>query len=290
MFQTSRQAKTKITFLATLIAAIYVASLFVFPMTTFAASAVVTLSPTSASVGQTVKVSGTGFQTSSSLTVTFNGHTVATTTTDGSGAFSTSFVVPSAAAGTYPVTATSCCSGGTVVGSANLVVKAGAATMKLSPVIAGTGKIVTVTGSGFGASKTITISFGTTGTIATTTSDSTGAFSTTFTVPVMPAGKYKVNGTDGTIIVSKTFTIRPHVSEKPVRGSAGSSVTMMGTGFAASSAITVTFNGVAVGTGTTDSTGSFTLTYQVPNDAAGSYSVVAKDAASNMATAKFTIV
>ncbi|MFI5421310.1 MAG: hypothetical protein ACHQ1H_10125 [Nitrososphaerales archaeon] len=290
MFRTSSQTKTKITFLGTLVAAIYVASLFVFPLTAYAAGATVTLSPTSASVGQVVKVTGTGFQGSSSVTVTFNGKTVATTTSDVSGAFSTSFTVPSVAGGTYPVTATSCCSGGIVSASANLVVKAAAATMKLSPVIAGTGKVVTVTGSGFGASKTITVSFGTRGTIATTTSDSTGAFSTTFTVPVIAGGKYKVNGTDGTIIVSKTFTIRAHISEKPVRGSVGSTVTLMGTGYAANSAITVTFNGASVATGTSDSTGSFSLSYQVPNLVAGSYSVVAKDAAIGSATDKFTIV
>lgn len=148
---------------------------------------------------------------------------------------------------------------------------------------------ITLSGGGFLDNATITIKFDST-TIATTTSNSTGGFSTTFKVPDAVAGAHTVTVSDGTNTISKSFTVTTNLALKPKSGAAGSSVTVTGTGFAATSTVKLTFNGVAIGKAMkTNSTGGFTETITIPNDAAGSYPVVGTDASGNTHTATFTI-
>jgi len=277
----------KIALLATLIVTLSIASLFVVPFMTSAATATLAVKPKSVLPGHSVSATGLGFQTSSSVTVYFNGSPVATTTTNSSGGFVAKFNAPSVAAGTYTVSATSCCSGGTVTASTSLTIKAGAV-LTVKPIAASVGKTVTVSGTGFAASKTITVSLGST-MVASTTSSSTGTFSTTFKVPQVPGGKYTLSATDGTTIGTKSFTVRALITLKPIKGLPGITDVVTGTGFAANSAIKVTFNGVQVMTGTSNSTGGFVISYTVPSIAAGTYVVAATDASSGTASHSFTV-
>jgi len=277
----------KIALLATLIVTLSVASLFVVPFMTSAATATLAVKPKSVLPGHSVSATGLGFQTNSGVTVYFNGKAVASTTTNSSGGFVAKFNVPSVAAGSYVVSATSCCAGGTVTASTSLTVKAGAV-LTVKPVASSVGKTVTVSGTGFAASKTITVSLGTT-VVATTTSTSTGTFSTSFVVPQIAGGKLTLSATDGTTTGTKSFTVRALVTLKPVKGLPGITDVISGTGFAASSAITVTFNGVQVMTGTSNSTGGFAISYTVPSIAAGTYVVAATDASSGTASHSFTV-
>jgi hypothetical protein len=168
-------------------------------------------------------------------------------------------------------------------------------TIKATQVKGAVGVKVTVSGSGFEASAPITIKFG--GVTVSTTpssivSNSTGGFSgATFLIPAAVAGSNTITATDGTNSATSKFNVVPNISEKPVSGPAGKSVTITGTGFAASSTITVTFNGVTVSipTPTTNTVGSFTVTYKVPANSPGKYTVVAKDASGNSDSATFTI-
>jgi hypothetical protein len=176
-----------------------------------------------------------------------------------------------------------------VLSTAAFNVSAASATLKLKPDMGDVNRSETVTGSGFPDSATVTIKFGTT-TVATTTSSSSGAISTTFKVPQATAGSQTVTASVGkTVEATTTFTVVSHFSLKPTKGKEGRTVNGTGTGFAASSTVTVTFNGASIGTEKSNSTGGFTITLTVPDDAAGSYSVVATDASGNSGTATFTI-
>jgi hypothetical protein len=280
----------KVALLTTLIVTLSVASLFIVPFMTSAASATVTLKPKSVLPGHSVSVTGLGFQTNSSVYIYFGGSSgqlVVTTTSNSSGGFVTKFNAPAVAPGTYVVTAESCCLGGTTFASANLVIKTGAV-LTVKPVAASVGKTVEVSGTGFAASKTITVSLGTT-MVGSATSNSTGGFSTTFVVPQIPGGRHTLNATDGTTTGTKSFTVRALVSLKPIKGLPGITDVITGTGFAENSTIKVTFNAVQVMTGTSNSTGGFAISYTVPNLVAGTYVVAATDASSGTASHSFTI-
>ena len=176
-----------------------------------------------------------------------------------------------------------------ILSTAAFSVSAATATLMLKPDKGDVNRSETVTGSGFPDSATVSIKFGTK-VVATTTSSSSGAVSTTFKVPQATAGNQTVSAMVGkTVEATATFTVVSHFSLKPTKGKEGRTVNGTGTGFAASSAVTITFNGVSVGTEKSNSTGGFAITFSVPDDAAGAYSVVATDASGNSGTATFTI-
>jgi hypothetical protein len=176
-----------------------------------------------------------------------------------------------------------------VLSTAAFTVSAASATLKLKPDKGNVNRSETVTGSGFPDSATVTIKFGTT-VVAMTTSSSSGAVSTTFKVPQATAGNKTVTAMVGkTVEATTTFTVVSHFSLKPTKGKEGRTVNGTGAGFAALSTVTVTFNGVSIGTEKSNSTGGFGITFTVPDDAAGAYSVVATDASGNSGTATFTI-
>ncbi len=276
----------KLALTATLIVALSVFSLFAFPFMSAAASASITLNPTSTSAGSSVSVTGSGFQTSSSLYIYFNGQLVASTTTDSSGAFTSSFTVPtSTAAGTYVVMAESCCTGGTVTASANLAVtaKAGKTKLVLRPFTVVAGKSVKVTGTHFTDSSPVSVTFNG-GVVATTTANTTGGFVTNFVVPTTTAaGSYTVSATDGAgLTASNTLTVTSTTTKLTLKVTAtahrdGATATVSGNNFLSAHAITVTFNGMTVGTATSNSSGGFTLSFLVAGEPAGNYSIVATD-------------
>ena len=149
---------------------------------------------------------------------------------------------------------------------------------------------VNINGAGWVPLATITVKFGSK-VVATETADSTGAWSGSFKVPETTAGPHMVTTTDGTNTKSHTFTVVPHLSLKPKKGIPGATISLMGTGFAASTTVKITFNGVQIKSLATNSTGGFpaNTTFKVPNDPLGSYTVVAKDAKGNMDNTTFTI-
>jgi hypothetical protein len=261
---------------------------------TFTVNPAITLSPTSGNVGSSVTVTGSGFAASSTVTINYDGvvqtTSPATVTTSSSGAFSASFSVPASVVGAHTVSA----SDGSSSSSATFTVTQ---SITLAPTSGSVGSSVTVTGSGFAGSKTVTIKFGSTTMTtvpSTVTTDAYGSFSASFTVPAATAGGKTVTATDaGSNSASATFTVTPAITLSPTSGNVGTTVTVSGTGFTASSAITGKFAGSTVtlsGTTTTDSSGSFSAaTFTVPASAAGGQVVTITDGSSKSATATFTV-
>ncbi|HKV57974.1 MAG TPA: hypothetical protein VJO32_06820 [Ktedonobacteraceae bacterium] len=142
------------------------------------------VTPNIANPGQTVQVQAGGLGSIENTSVTFNGTTVATGTTDASGLLSTSFVVPpSSQYGFASVNATGSTSGVEV--SDQFLYNA---ILTLSPTSGPSGTVVTVNGSQFVPSSTLHVIFYLTycscfGASTDTTSSATGTFTTTITVP-----------------------------------------------------------------------------------------------------------
>ncbi len=183
---------------------------------------VITISPTSGPMGTLVTVSGSGFADSSAVTIKYDGTQVTTTTTTASGAIPSgvTFVVPASAAGIHTVQATDASSN---TASTTFTVTAPAIT--ISPTSSPAGTQVTVSGSGFAPSSTVTITYdGSTVTTSpiTVTTTASGAIPSgvTFVVPASAAGIHTVQATDASSnTASTTFLVTIiSVPEFPIGG------------------------------------------------------------------------
>ncbi|HYM79487.1 MAG TPA: choice-of-anchor D domain-containing protein [Candidatus Dormibacteraeota bacterium] len=212
---------------------------------------ITSLSTTSGNVGAPVTITGTGFGTSQGgSSVTFNGATAAVTTWKSTSLTTT---VPTAATtGNVVVTV----NGGPSNGVAFTVVP-NISSLSTTSGVAGTP--VTLTGTGFGSlqgSSSVTIG----GVAAAVTS--WGSTSIAVSVPT------SATGGSGTVVVTvngvasngAAFTVVPNITNLlPGSGSAGTAVTISGTGFGSiQNGSTVAFNG-ANATPTTWSAGSITV-------------------------------
>ena len=251
-----------------------------------ATSPSITLTPTSGSVGSTVTVSGSYFAANSAITVKFAATTVATTTSTSTGVIPSgvTFTVPSSGTGAQTVTVTDAYSNSA---TATFTV----ASIALSPTSGVVGSTVTVSGSGFVPSHSVTITYDGS-TVATTTSTSSGSIPSgvSFSVPASVAGSNTVQASDGTNSATATFTITSAISLSPTSGTVGSTVTITATGMLGSHSVTATFAGTAVtlSTSTTTSTGGLSATFTVPSATSGSNTVQLSDG-TNSPTATFTV-
>jgi hypothetical protein len=124
-----------------------------------------------------------------------------------------------------------------------------------------------------------------------------GSFSATFIVSgLLVGGPHSVIATDASLnSAGAIFTvIAPAIMLNPISGLGGDTVQVTGTNFAATSTITIKFDGSTQTTVpspiTSTSGGSFSATFQVPrNTAAGAHLVKAIDAGGGTASAVFTV-
>jgi hypothetical protein len=259
----------------------------------------ITVSPKRGPIGATVTVSGTGFSESSTVGLVLDGVTIASCTSgslgsNGAGAFSCTFRVPSGTSGTIVTT--------TDTGGATATGKFTVSTPKitLSPKQGPIGATATVSGSGFSVSSTVGLVFD--GVTISTCSvggglgtSSSGTFTCTFTVPTGTSGK-TVTATDsgGQQATGKFTVTKTSITLSPKRGAAGTSVTVTGKGFSVSTALkSLVFDNVVISSCTTGSlstnaSGEFSCTFLVPVGTSGT-TVSATDVGGQYATAKFTV-
>jgi hypothetical protein len=257
----------------------------------------ISVDPSQGPAGASVTVSGAGFSVSSTVGLVFDGVTVSSCTsgslmTDGSGDFSCTLAVPSGTSGTS-VEATD--AGGQTT-SATFTVTTPAITV--TPGQGPVGATVTVSGTGFSLSSPVGLDFdGVTVSSCSggsLTTDPSGAFSCTFSVPTGTSGTL-VTATDiGGATATGTFTVTtPALTVTPGQGPVGATVTVSGTGFSVSSTVGLVFDGLTVsscGSGAlaTDSSGDFSCTIAVPSGTSGT-TVTATDVGAATASATFVV-
>ena len=183
---------------------------------TFTVAQKITIDPTNGFSGITVTVTGTGFKASYTITIKYNNYPVTTVpttvTTNSTGYFSATFVVPASLAGTYVVEA----SDGTNTATANFVSTTDA-TISQTTTTAAPGYVgmqLTITGTGFKASSTITITYTSTPVVFTTTSLADGSFTYVLTIPPSTGGSHTITVTDGA--VTKIFDFYMELNAPPV--------------------------------------------------------------------------
>jgi hypothetical protein len=222
--------------------------------------------------GTTVTITGTGFASSTAIAATFNAAAIAISPaiTDANGGFVSSFIVPSIATGAYNIQVTA---GSSQTASFTIVEP----TLAISTATGKVGDTITVTGTNFGASKTITLTVDDVAVITTPssiTSAANGGFTATFNIPTIAGGVHTLAVSDGTASKSAQFTVTADADISPTSGNVGQAVTVSGDGFIAGATLTIKYDGVAVATGTLPSTGAFTnATFTVPASIGGSHNI-----------------
>ncbi len=270
------------------------------------------VSPSSGQVGSLVIIEGTGFEPDQRITMTIDDieleMTMATPlTTDETGDFpAIAATIPDIEPDEYEISVTddsgnSAVTAFTVEGAVEVPEETAVASITSTPNVGPSGSEVTVDGTGFGARENITFAFDDVDLDAIATTDDLGVFSATIAIPAGAAdGDHSVSASDSlgnvatttfTVAAEEETTVAASITASPSSGSAGSEVTIEGTGLGAGENVTFAFDGNPLNASVTaDNLGSFSATAMIPVDASsGDHEISASDISGNTATATFTV-
>jgi len=255
---------------------------------TFSITQSATLASTSGEIGDSVTISGNGFQANKPITIKFDNVRVYDTepesiTTDANGSFSATFNIPDSDRGSHTIQV----SDGTYTYSSDLtvIIPVTFSIDKTSGVI---GNEFAVSGTGFAKYSNVEVFFAG-DKIGEAVADSDGSFNKKFAVPATTSGTYVVEVTDDTYTKSAEFTIPPHsASFSKNKGRGGTEVEVSGTNFTANTSVTFTFDGEKQGGTTTNAKGSFSEEFTIPSSKKGTYEMVISDGF-HTESAEFTV-
>jgi len=238
----------------------------------------ITINPQSGPSGTVVQVTGEGFSASKAISIKLDGTGVvaspSTPATDASGDFTASFTVPAIFGGSHSVVV----SDGTFSVTASFNVTSSA---NLNLIRGSVETSVTVSGNSFASRGAILVTYDSIS-VATTTADNNGTFSTTFNVPASSTGTHTVIVTDGTRNMPFNFSVVANVTISPTSGYVSTSITLTGTGFASGGQITIKYDASQIGTVTADATGGFAAVFKAPASQGGNRSITVTDGTSTI--------
>ena len=164
------------------------------------------------------------------------------------------------------------------------------ASAAVSPTHAPPGDPVEITGNGFNDDDEIIITIDGTE-VAIEDTDSDGSFTAEFNLPEFEEGSYDIEVTDGSNAVDLSFdvdigteaAITPATTQASP-GWVGQNVTLTGSGFNASTQITISFASTpqVVATTTSDANGDFNANFNIPQAVHGAHTITASDGANTM--------
>jgi hypothetical protein len=168
----------------------------------------ISISPEKGAVGDQVAVSGTGFEPDSSIDIILSGAKIASTSAFYNGSFNLVFQVPPVKAGIYALEIIESDSrtrwlNFTVDSKITINANGGEVGLKL-----------VVDGTGFGANTAVSIKYDTQE-IMWVSTDTTGAFSQSFEVPVSIAGLHFITASDGFNTKQAIFTVESMAPPAP---------------------------------------------------------------------------
>ncbi len=248
------------------------------------------VSPGIVTVGQSVTVNGSGFNTSGTVTISGSGIPISTASLTSSGTFSTTVpTLVNTATGTYTLSATDGVHTGTF---SEQFTNPYSQAITATPNTVAAGSVLQVNGSGFIGNPAVQVILSGTGFATQFVSQSSaGVF--TASVPITagtPNGLYTMTATDGTrtattqYTVGATTTAGVTLSAVPSNATAGQPITVNGAGFTPNVGVTITGAGSSAAT-TVNASGAFSVSFTVPaGTAAGSYALTATDTTARTAT------
>jgi hypothetical protein len=272
----------------------------------FTAKPGLTVSPAEGPVSTNVTVQGHGFaQNETGIELRYyldgNNTTIAQNIrADDYGSWNWTFLIPPSAKGSHKIDAKGNNSSLTAVKDAFFEVKPG---IKIIDRVSGStidepsgspGQNITMTGSGFAVGeRDITILFSGQPVRTEIRADNTGYWEEDFAVPQMSKGTYNVTAygesTPKAAITALSFNITPGLVLSPDEGHVDTDLTVTGGGFPINKDVVIKYEGSQQATATTNSSGSFTVIFPVPESQHGERVVTAEDTGGNNATANFTM-
>jgi len=261
----------------------------------------ISLYPSKGKVGTQLEIDGINFAGNKSITFKYDGNAVAISSgdrqTSSRGAFTSVIRIPDSTAGSHTVSAT--VSGDEATATFNVEPEA-----VISPISGESGTTVIISGTGFGKIKTVTIWFYTTA-VATATTNTLGSFYVNFNVPDLQAGLYNVDAEQGANVAKTKFTLivpppplptpeppppepSASISISVTDGSIGQGIVMGGSGFKASTTVTIKYDNELLNAVATDSNGVFAAAFAIPPSKFGNHTIVASDG-TNTSEVDFTV-
>ncbi len=243
----------------------------------------ITLDVDTGPVDTEVEISGEGFANREYITIEYDGDEVdiesGDSRTSTSGEFVSTIIIPESTAGDHTITVTGDTS--SITASADFTVEPA---ITINPESGPAGTTVTVSGTGFGDRSNIDIVDFDGDDISNETqgdsrTDSSGSFDFTFVVPAISAGTYalEVEDEDNNSAAAEFTLGAASMTIAPASGYAGTTVTVNGTGFKASTAITTSFDNTSMTSVTSNASGNFSTSFAVPSRPTGTYKIKATD-------------
>jgi hypothetical protein len=251
-----------------------------------------TLTPNAGPAGTTVTATVSGFDPEAGIHVTYGPAVpplwAGACNSDATGSCAVTFVVPPGGpTGPFTVTATEAPTG---VTATSTFTDTSALGVTLDPSTGNPDRGLLVDVGGFDPGETVDLDFATSS-AGSCVAGSGGVCETEVIAPFGPAGPYLLTavGEMSGLETSAIYTLIPILTVLPQHGTAGTSLTAAGYGFASDETVDVTFDSSPVGSCTTDSLGECSTAFGAPSEAAGSYSVAATGTTSRLvATTTFT--
>ncbi len=140
--------------------------------------------------------------------------------------------------------------------------------LRVQPLSASPGSIVTVAGTGLPADSMASLTFDIKSTDANGITNKNGSLTVDFTIPDTPTGEHQIAATSSKIttpIPPTTILVVPAITVNPQFPQTGNSVTINGRGFASKVLVSITFNELTMtNSPSTDDTGSFSYSFTLP--------------------------
>jgi hypothetical protein len=252
--------------------------------------------PSSGTVGHTIEVKGTGFQSKEkNIKVTFDGEVGKTNSpivADENGSWTAVIVVPALQSGSYTISASGeSTRARDVTGVKDFILGAG---IFVEPISAYVGDTITVNGGGFATGETgIKVTFEGSVVASGITAKTDGTWESSFVLPVSTYGSNTVSASgDITAAVTNTLKTEARIIEiSPDKGGPGDLVSLTGNGFGGNQALTVTIGGVAVSENVLSQTnGNVVISFHVPKGSIeGTRNLVVTDGSGATASYDFTV-
>ncbi|MFC2122978.1 hypothetical protein ACFLRP_04765 [Bacteroidota bacterium] len=242
-------------------------------------------------VGSQASIDGTGFPADKNVIVYFDSNAVSSAQTDETGRFSNAtFTVPESYRGEHTVRAI-------VPKDESPTTMAISATdsysiresLTVNPASGAPGQEILVSGTGFKANRSLTISFDNqmvSPVVPAPQTDDRGSFGYVFSIPQRPNGAYVLEVSDGTNDTEADFTIEAGVILSPVTGKAGTELTVAGNGF--SGEVTIKYDEKIVATTVAENDGDFEAVFEAPPSLPGIHTITITDGV-NTQTTIFTV-
>ena len=243
--------------------------------TTFTVESQITLSQTSGYAGDNITINGTGFASSSNITIYFDSLQIASTITSQNGSFTgANITIPATSNGSHSFRAIDANNN---QHSTEFIARQ---RLTVSPTSGFIGDEITVSGTGFAASEDITVTFNNK-IIATSPASiqtsSTGNFTGKFYVPASAANIYITAVSDGTNQADTVFVVVFGGRLNRTIGQIGDNVTYTGAGFMPGRVAAVFYDAIPVAEAIVNTEGNLEANFNIPASSSGNHTVSVTD-------------